>query len=267
MCSFSPGTATRSTESAGDPKFSSKAMALLAERKRLAANAPIPCRRVADEHAIDTSLAENEDRKALHPADAYEAFAALHDDGKGLGAEEIAARFGVSAHTVRQRLRLGTVSPAVLAAYRDDKLTLDHVMAFTVTEDHAAQERAYTELQDWQRTPAAIRRVLTQASVPAHDPRVLLVGLDAYQAAGGHLVRRAPGGSGSGRGGSAASSGRNRTAAARRETLGAMLSVNAHAFAALRAVGHGDAVDAVERLVAAADGRLANARQVAPADA
>ena len=46
-----------------------------------------------------------------------------------------------------------------------------------------------------------------------------------------------------------------------------MLSVNADAFAALREAGHGEAVDAVERLVAAADGRLANARQVAPADA
>ena len=166
-----------------------RALALLAERKRLAVNAPIPCRRVADENAVDTSLAENEDRKALHPADAYEAFAALHDGGKGLGTEEIAARFGITAHTVRQRLRLGTVSPVLLAAYRDDKLTLDHVMAFTVTEDQAAQERAFTELQDWQRTPAAIRRVLTQASVPAHDPRVLLVGLDAYQAAGGQVQR------------------------------------------------------------------------------
>lgn len=166
-----------------------RGLMLLVERKRLAANAPIPCRHVADEDAIDTSLAENEDRKALHPADAYEAFAALHDGGKGLGVEEIAARFGVTVHTVRQRLRLGTVSPVLLAAYRDGTLTLDHVMAFTVTEDQAAQERAYAELQDWQRTPHAIRRVLTQTSVPAHDPRVLLVGLDAYQAAGGQVQR------------------------------------------------------------------------------
>ncbi len=172
---------------AGGRRF--RGLALLVERKRLAANTPIPCRRVADEDAIDTSLAENEDRKALHPADAYEAFAALHDNGKGFGPEEIAARFGVTAHTVRQRLRLGTVSPVLLVAYREEKLTLDQVIAFTVTEDQAAQERAYAELQDWQCTPAAIRRVLNQSSVPAYDPRALLVGLDAYQAAGGQVRR------------------------------------------------------------------------------
>lgn len=166
-----------------------RGLALLVERKRLAATASIPCRRVADQDAIDTSLAENEDRKALHPADAYEAFAALHEGGRGVGVEEIAARFGVTVHTVRQRLRLGTVAPVLLAAYREGKLTLDHVMAFTITEDQVAQERAYAELQGWQCTPPAIRRVLTQASVPAHDPRALLVGLDAYQAAGGQVQR------------------------------------------------------------------------------
>ena len=172
---------------AGGRRF--RALMLLVERKRLAASAPIPCRRIEDKNAVDTSLAENEDRKALHPADAYEAFAELHNNGKGVGVEEIAARFGVSAHIVRQRLRLGTVSPIIMAAYREGKMTLDHVMAFTVTEDHDAQERAFADLQDWQRTPQAIRRVLTQAGIPAHDPRVRLVGLGAYQAAGGQLQR------------------------------------------------------------------------------
>lgn len=172
---------------AGGRRF--RALTLLAERKRLAAGAAIPCRRVADENALDASLAENEDRKALHPADAYEAFAELHQDGLGLGIEEIAARFGVTARTVRQRLRLGTVSPIIMAAYRKGKLTLDHVMAFTVTGDRDAQERAFADLPEWQLTPHAIRRVLTQANVPAHDPRARLVGLDAYQAAGGRVQR------------------------------------------------------------------------------
>ena len=172
---------------AGGRRF--RALTLLVERKRLAAGAAIPCRRVADANALDASLAENEDRKALHPADAYEAFAELHQDGMGLGIEEIAARFGVTAHAVRQRLRLGTLSPAIMAAYREGKLTLDHVMAFTVTENRDAQERALAELPEWQLTPHAIRRVLTQTSVPGHDPRVRLVGLDAYQAAGGRVQR------------------------------------------------------------------------------
>lgn len=172
---------------AGGRRF--RALALLAERKRLAASVAIPCRRIADENAVDASLAENEDRKALHPADAYEAFAELHKGGSGLGVEEIAARFSVSAHVVRQRLRLGIVSPVIMTAYREGKLTLDHVMAFTVTEYRDAQERAFTDLPNWQCTPHAIRRVLTQAGIPAHDARVQLVGLDAYTAAGGRVQR------------------------------------------------------------------------------
>ena len=143
---------------AGGRRF--RALTLLVERKRLAAGAAIPCRRIADENALDASLAENENRKALHPADAYEAFAELRRDGTGLGIEEIAARFGVTAHTVRQRLRLGTVSPAIMAAYREGKLTLDHVMVFTVTADRDAQERASADLPEWQLTLHAIRRVL-----------------------------------------------------------------------------------------------------------
>ncbi len=35
------------------------------------------------------------------------------------GVEEIAARFGVTPHVVRQRLRLGAVSPKLMQAYRD----------------------------------------------------------------------------------------------------------------------------------------------------
>ena len=172
---------------AGGRRF--RALTLLAERKRLAASAPIPCRRIAGENATDASLAENEDRVALHPADAYEAFAEMHKDGKGAGIEEIAARFSVSAHMVRQRLRLGAVSPVIMAAYREGKLTLDHVMAFTVTEDRDAQERALAGLPDWQRSPQAIRRVLTEGTIHAQDPRVMLVGLAAYEAAGGQVRR------------------------------------------------------------------------------
>lgn len=166
-----------------------RALKLLAERKYLPANVPIPCRKVARDLAIDASLEENERRQALHPADAYEAYAALHKDGRGLGVEEIAARHNTTPHSVRQRLRLGTVAPALLDAYRAGALDLDHVMAFAVTEDREAQMRAFTELAEWQRTPAAIRRVLTQPHVPATDRRALLVGLDAYQAAGGRVQR------------------------------------------------------------------------------
>ena len=167
------------------------ALKLLAKRRRIGKGAAIPCR-VLDGDGVDgaeASLAENVVRLDMHPADQFEAFARLHQDGAGLGIEGIAARFGVSAHTVRQRLRLAVVSPALVQAYRDGTLTLDHIAAFAVTEDQAAQDRVHGQLQDWQRHPEAIRRLLTGGLVPATDRRVAFAGLDAYQAAGGRVQR------------------------------------------------------------------------------
>ncbi len=167
------------------------ALKLLAKRKRIGKGTAIPCR-VLDGDGVDgaeASLAENVVRVDMHPADQFEAFARLHQDGAGLGIEEVAARFGVSAHTVRQRLRLAVVSPVLVQAYRDGALTLDHLTAFAVTEDQAAQERVHGQLQDWQRHPDAIRRLLTGGLVPASDRRVTFAGLDAYQAVGGAVQR------------------------------------------------------------------------------
>ncbi len=165
------------------------ALKLLAKGKRVAKGTVIPCR-VLDGEGVDgleASLAENVVRVDMHPADQFEAFAGLHEGGTGI--EDIAARFGVSAHTVRQRLRLAVVSPALIQAYRDEVLTLDHLTAFAVTEDQAAQERVFGQLQDWQRTPDTIRRLLTHTLVPATDRKVIFVGLDAYTAAGGMVQR------------------------------------------------------------------------------
>jgi ParB family chromosome partitioning protein len=48
------------------------------------------------------------------------------------GAEEIAARFGVTPRILRQRLRLVAVSPKLMQVYRDGGLTLDQLSAFAV---------------------------------------------------------------------------------------------------------------------------------------
>lgn len=165
------------------------ALRLLAERKSVAAAAPIACRLVAGENAGEASLAENSGRIVMHPADQAEAFAALHGSGRGLTVEKIAQRFGVSAHTVKQRLRIGAVSPTVLAHFRAGTLTLEQVAAFAVVDDHAAQERALQQLPEYSRAPHSIRHYLTQSEVPATDRRAAFVGVDAYEAAGG-IVRR-----------------------------------------------------------------------------
>ncbi len=95
--------------------------------------------------AEEDSLAENIQRAPLHPLDQFRAFATLRE--KGQSEEEIAAAFFVAVAVVRQRLRLATVSPALLEVYAEDGLTLDQLMAFTVSTDHARQEQVYDRLK------------------------------------------------------------------------------------------------------------------------
>ena len=72
--------------------------------------------------------------------------------------------------------------------YREDKLSLDQLMAFTVTDDIAAQETVWFDSLGSQRDPANIRRALTAAHVEADDRRALFVGLETYKQAGGHIA-------------------------------------------------------------------------------
>jgi ParB family transcriptional regulator, chromosome partitioning protein len=162
------------------------ALKLLAKRKAIPRAYPVPCI-VTDGNDEEVSLAENIMRADLHPADQFEAFRRLAEE-QGFGAEEIAARFGVSANLVKQRMRLGAISPKLLAIYREDGLTLDQLMAFAVTADHARQEAVYESLS-WNKEPYTIRRLLTESHIVAHDRRAVFVGLDAYEAAGGILSR------------------------------------------------------------------------------
>lgn len=158
---------------------------LRAKRKEIKKTEPIRCVIDTDHDAFEISLDENVTRFAMHPADQFEAFRELADT-KGWSAEEIGARFGVSATLVQRRLRLGAVSPVLMAAYRADQLTLDQLMAFAVNEDHARQEQVFSDLS-YNRSPNFIRRLMTEHEVEASDRRARWVGAEAYQAAGGRI--------------------------------------------------------------------------------
>jgi ParB family transcriptional regulator, chromosome partitioning protein len=165
-----------------------RALELLVRQKRLAKTAPVPCIVKADGLAEEDSLAENTQREALHPVDQFRAFKALID--KGLSEEEIAARFFVTPTVVRQRLRLAAVSEQLIDAYVAGEMKLEQLMAFTLTPDHARQEQVWqTVKQSWNREPYYIRRLLTEGAVSASDRRALLVGLEAYEQAGGIVTR------------------------------------------------------------------------------
>jgi len=163
------------------------ALLLRAKRKEIRKSEPVRCvvDTANDPHEI--SLDENLTRTDMHPADQFEAFKRLAED-RGWGAEEIAARFGVSAQVVRQRLRLGAVSPRLMGVYRDGDLTLDQLMAFAVSEDHARQEQVFEALS-WNRSASLIRRSMTEAKAHAEDRRAVFVGAEAYHEAGGTILR------------------------------------------------------------------------------
>ena len=137
----------------------------------------------------EDSLAENTDREALHPLDQFRAFAALAEKGQGI--EDIAASFSVTPAVVRQRLKLASVSPKLLALYEEDALTLDLLMAFALNADHARQEQVWEAIQQrsWLQTPHHIRRLLTENTVSARHASVRFVGIEAYEAAGGFVMR------------------------------------------------------------------------------
>jgi ParB family chromosome partitioning protein len=165
-----------------------RALELLVKQKRLAKTAPIPCIVRIDGLAEEDSLAENVFRVPLHPLDQFRAFLALRE--KGQSEEEIAATFFVSAAVVKQRLRLASVSPALLDAYAEEALSLDQVMAFTVSGDHERQEQVFERLKSaYSMEPHVIRRLLTEGAVRAADKRAVFAGVEAYEAAGGIVLR------------------------------------------------------------------------------
>lgn len=163
------------------------AQLLRVKRKQIRKTEPIRCvvDTVNDAHEI--SLDENITREDMHPADQFEAFRELHEE-RGWGAEEIAARFGITAHVVRQRLRVGAVSPKLMQVYREGELTLDQLMAFAITDDHARQEQVFENLT-YNREPYIIRRELTRTHVAATDRRAIFIGAEAYMDAGGTILR------------------------------------------------------------------------------
>ena len=164
-----------------------QALHQLAEDGTISANYPVPCR--VDESEIDgkeLSLITNTLREDMHPADEFEAFKALVDAGNSTA--DIAARRGCPESHVIKLLKLANCSPVLLTDYREDKLKIDQLIAFAVTDDHSAQEGVYQQAGA-NAHPSYIRRLLTANDIPATDPRVLYVGLKAYEEAGGQLKR------------------------------------------------------------------------------
>ena len=91
---------------------------------------------------------------------------------------------------VKQRLRLASVSPKLHEVYAEDGMTLEQLMAFSVTADQLRQEQVWDNVsRSGYDEPYQIRRMLTEQTVRASDRRVQFVGVDAYEQAGGGILR------------------------------------------------------------------------------
>ncbi|MXZ28781.1 MAG: chromosome partitioning protein ParB [Gammaproteobacteria bacterium] len=184
------------TDDDGNERF-----AVLAGGRRLAAlqslagdgaldpELPVLCRIAPDANGGELSLAENVVRIAMHPADQVAAFSALAGDGLSVAA--IANRFGVSERIVEQRLRLGNAAPELLDAYREEAIDLETLKAFAVTPDTGRQLAVWEQVsaQDYRPTAWQVKRLMTEERVPGSSALARFVSVDAYEAAGGPVMR------------------------------------------------------------------------------
>jgi ParB family chromosome partitioning protein len=158
-----------------------RALELLVKQKRLAKTAPVPCV-VRDPGGHRRGGFAGRERPARRRCIRSISSAPSRPCARRASEEEIAAAFFVGVNVVKQRLRLAAVSEKLLDVYAEDGMTLEQLMAFTVTNrprpPGAGLGGAPARLQQ---EPYQIRRMLTEGAVRASDRRALFVGLDAYE--------------------------------------------------------------------------------------
>ena len=160
----------------------------LAKDGHIKADAKFPCRVEAASVAQETSLVENSLRSAMSPADQLEAFARLIDGGSTV--EEVATRFGVTSGLVERRLKLARVAPEIIEDLRDGTMTLETVMAFTLTNDHARQLEVREAVSHLHAGGVhhTVRRMLTDHAQSGNSRLARYVGVEKYKATGGPVI-------------------------------------------------------------------------------
>ena len=165
-----------------------EALTLLVGNGDLADNYPVPVLIVPADRALIASLSENCFHIPMHPADEFAAFAKLIGQGKSV--EDVAAAFGITPLVVKRRMKLATVSPKLMALFREDQIGLDCLMVLASVDDHQKQEQTWAALPSWNRRPDYLRQLLTQGEIESdRDAVAKYVTLKAYEKAGGALRR------------------------------------------------------------------------------
>ena len=165
-----------------------KALKQLASDGVILNDHPVSCLVEDEQNAIVTSTTENLQRAAMHPADQFEAFAQMIAERRK--EDDIALKFGVSVDLVRRRLKLARIAPELIEQFRAGEMTLECVMAFTLTDDHDRQMTVWNAVKDsYHIHPQSIKRQLTETAHSASSSIGRFVGIKVYEAAGGVLLR------------------------------------------------------------------------------
>lgn len=164
-----------------------KALKQLAEEGAIAKDHLVACLIEDEAEATITSTTENLQRAAMHPADQFVAFDQMI--GEGRSEDDIAVKFGVGVDLVRRRLKLARVAPEILEQFRENEITLECVMAFTLTDHCDRQVTVWNAIKDGYHVhPHHIKRLLTETGYSANSKLGRYVGIEAYKDAGGAVM-------------------------------------------------------------------------------
>ncbi|ARU18383.1 ParB/RepB/Spo0J family partition protein [Croceicoccus marinus] len=168
-----------------------RALNLLAEQGTIDAatfEVPVLVVKAEDAELSETSLAANFHQLKLTPAEECRAF--QHFLGVDGDIDAVAKRFGQTRRFIEGRLRLAGLADPVFEALAKGDITLDMAKAYASTDDHTKQVRIFEQYGHYSyTTPDQIRRSIAGDALKASDPIAILVGEDAYVAAGGSVER------------------------------------------------------------------------------
>lgn len=166
-----------------------RALGLLVEDGTLPTDHPVPVLVIPAHMARWASMIENEQRKPMHAADLFASYHHLHTS-LGWSVETIATANGVTVLSVKKLLALASVSPALIAEFRRDKIDMDCMQALSSVADHARQEEAWKSAKHsyWNK-PQQIRQFLAQTELRGDSPIARYLTVAAYEKAGGYVRR------------------------------------------------------------------------------
>lgn len=161
------------------------ALNLLAQEGRLDDGYTVMVKRVSDEIAALASVAENEQRAAMHPAEQISGFRTLAEQGKTPA--QIGDALGFGSRHVQRMLKLANLAPSLMEKLAQDELTVDQCQALCLEDDPARQVEVFESVKaSWSNAPAhLIKRAVTDSEISTDSVKFRFIGRDAYEAAGG----------------------------------------------------------------------------------